>query len=159
DEMRFHVDKEAADLERRGLAPDEARRRALANFGGVSRFKEESRGAGKLDELRRNLRYGVRSLLRSPGYAAVVAGTPSLGGAANASIFSVANGILLKPLPWRDPEKLLLIWDNLDFWGATEALVTGPEVGRLRAETTRFDGFAAMRPNSVNIGGSNGADP
>ena len=159
DEMRFHVDMEAADLAGRGLSPDEARRRALASFGGVSRFKEESRGDGKLDELRRNLRYSVRSLLRSPGYAAVVAGTLALGIAANAAIFSVANGILLKPLPWRNPERLFLVWDNLDFWGATEALVTPPEVVRLRTETTRFDGFAAMRANSVNIGGSDGAEP
>src|SRR5216683_1478829 len=101
-EMRFHVDMEAAELERRGIAPEEARRRALASFGGVQRFKEEgheARGGAWLEDLLRDLRYSLRSLGRNPGYVVTVVLTLSLGIAANASIFSVANGILFKPLP------------------------------------------------------------
>jgi predicted permease len=162
DEMRFHVDMEAKDLEARGIAPDEARRQALASFGGVTRYKEEgqeARGTRALEELQRDLRYSVRSLLRSPGYSAVVIGTLALGIAANTSIFSVANGVLFKPLPWHSPDKLLIVGDSLPFWGVGEAMVTGTEITRLRRETQRFSGFAALRRNSVNIGASGGAEP
>lgn len=161
-EMRFHVDMEAGELARSGLAPDEARRQALARFGGMTRYKEEgheARGGSWLDDLVRDVRYSVRSLLRSPGYAAVVVGTLALGIAANASIFSVANAILFRSLPYREPEKLLALWDGLDWIGVPEAWVTGPEVVRLRQEMTRFEGFAAIRGGSVTIGAAGGAEP
>src|SRR6266545_7377930 len=137
-EMRFHVDMEAAELERMGVAPDEARRRALAGFGGVQRYKEEgreARGRSWLEDLARDARYSLRSLRRSPGYTAVVVLTLALGIAANASIFSVANGILFKPLPYRDPARLMVLWDGLEWIGVPEAWITGPEVVRLRRET------------------------
>ena len=81
-EMQFHIDMEAAELERAGIAPAEARRRALASFGGVRRFKEEgheARGGAWLEDLLRDLRYSLRSLARSPGYVVTVVLTLSLG--------------------------------------------------------------------------------
>ncbi|HEY6219380.1 MAG TPA: ABC transporter permease, partial [Gemmatimonadaceae bacterium] len=161
-EMRFHVDMEAEELERSGVPHEEARRQALARFGGVTRYREEgleARGGQTLDDLWRDVRYSVRSLLRSPGYTAVVVGTLALGIAANASIFSVANGVLFKSLPWHRPDKLFLVGDKMDFWGVSEAMVTGPEIVRLRNETRRFDGFTAFRTGSVNLGSSDGAEP
>lgn len=160
-EMRFHIDMEAAELERQGVPADEARRRALASFGGVQRYKEEghaSRGGTWLEELARDVRYSLRSLWHSRGYAAVVLLTLALGIAANASIFSVANGVLFKPLPYRDPAKLVVIWDGLEMVGVPEAWVTGREVVRLR-ELRSFDGFAVVRSGSSTIGGSGDADP
>lgn len=161
-EMRFHLDMEAAELERTGVPPDEARRRALASFGGVTRYKEEgheARGGSWWDDLTRDTRYGVRALLRTPGYALVVVATLALGVAANTSIFSVANGILFKPLPYRDPAKLMVLWDGLDWIGVPEAWVTGPEVVKLRQESKLFEGFAAMRSASVLIDATDGAEP
>src|SRR5918992_2882282 len=73
DEMRFHVEMEAADLVARGVPPDEARRRALIAFGGVERFKDEgreARGVGPLEDFVRDVRFGARSLRRRPGFAA-----------------------------------------------------------------------------------------
>src|SRR6185503_1737336 len=161
-EMRFHIDMEAAELERMGVDPTEARRRALATFGGVQRFKEEGRDvrAGSwVDDLIRDLRYSLRSLLRSPGYAIVVVLTLALGIAANTSIFSVANGILFKPLPYRDPARLMVLWDGLDWIGVPEAWVTGPEFLLLRREAKNFEGFSAVRTGAVAIGGDGTADP
>jgi putative ABC transport system permease protein len=161
-EMRFHVDMEAAELERMGVPPAEARRRALATFGGVQRYKEEghdARGGSWLEDLARDARYSLRSLRRSPGYTAVVVLTLALGIAANASIFSVANGILFKPLPYRDPARLMVLWDGLDWIGVPEAWITGPEVVRLRAEAKKFEGFAALRSGSSTIGASDGSEP
>src|SRR5205085_5544487 len=85
-EMRFHVDMEAAELQRDGLSPDEARRQALVRFGGVRRYKEEgreARGGSWLEDLVRDLRYSTRSLWHAPGYATVVILTLALGIAAN----------------------------------------------------------------------------
>jgi predicted permease len=161
-EMRFHVDMEAADLERTGLSPADARRQALAKFGGMQRYKEEgheSRGGTWLDDLVRDLRYSARSLLHSRGYAFVVVGTLALGIAANASIFSVANAILFKPLPYRDPSKLMSIRDDMQMFNSPESWVTGPEVARMRSELESFEAFAVVRGSSATIGASEGAEP
>ena len=152
DEMRFHIDMEAADLERTGLSVAEARRRALARFGGLRRYKEEgreARGGSWLEDLLRDTRYSIRSLWRSRGYAAVVFLTLTLGIAANTSIFSVAHGILFKPLPYRDPARLLVLWDGLDWVGVPEAWITGPEVVRLRRATTLFIRGSPLPRNSA----------
>ncbi|HTE48201.1 MAG TPA: ABC transporter permease, partial [Gemmatimonadaceae bacterium] len=161
EEMRFHVDMEAADLEQMGASPDEARRRALATFGGVRRYAEEvgdTRDANWIEDLKRDVRYSLRSLARSPGYTAVVVLTLAFGIAANTSIFSVANGILFKPLPYRDPSRLMMLWDGLDWMGVPEANITGPEVAQLRNELKAFDGVAAVSAGDVTIGGDHG-DP
>src|SRR5207237_10685623 len=73
--------------------------------------------------------------------------------------FSVANGILFKPLPYRDPSRLMVIWDGLEMIGVPEAWVTGPEIARLRRETKSFEGFAALRSGSVTIGASDATEP
>jgi predicted permease len=162
DEMKFHVDMEAEELERLGVPHDEARRRALAMFGGVRRYAEEGRevrGSDWRDDLIRDVRYSLRALRRTPGYTAVVVLTLALGIAANTSIFSVANAVLFKQLPYRDPSRLMLLWDGLDWIGVPEAWVTGPEVARLRKETKLFEGFAAVRTTSTTLGGDQGTEP
>jgi putative ABC transport system permease protein len=162
DEMRFHVDMEAAELERAGVPPDEARRRALAAFGGVQRYKEEgqeSRGGTQIESLVRDAKYAVRSLRRTPGHALVVLLTIALGVAANSAIFGVAHGIVFKPLPYRDPARLISIWDGLEMIGVPEAWVTGPEVVALRERARSFEGFAAIRLASTTVGSTGDAEP
>ena len=162
DEMRFHIEMEAAELERRGLPAEEARRHALAMFGGVQRYKEEgieSRGGTRVEDLLRDVKYAARSLSRTPGYAVVVVFTIGLGIAANSSIFGVAHGILFKPLPYREPDRLMMIWDGLEMIGVPEAWVTGPEVVKLREETQTFEGFAAIRTRSMTVARTGDAEP
>jgi putative ABC transport system permease protein len=162
DEMRFHVDMETAELERAGLSPDEARRRALATFGGLQRYAEEGhevRRGNWMDDLVRDARYSVRALRRAPGYTTVVVLTLALGIAANAAIFSVANTVLFRQLPYRDPSRLMLVWDDLGWMGISEAWVTGPEFARLRADTKSFEGFAAVRAGSGTIAGDPTSEP
>jgi putative ABC transport system permease protein len=162
DEMRFHVEMEAEELERLGLSRDEARQRALATFGGVRRHIEEGhevRGGNWREDLVRDIRHSTRALRRTPGYTAVVVLTLALGIAANTSILSVANGVLFKRLAYRDPSRLMLLWDGLDWIGVPEAWVTGPEVGRLRRDLKSFEGFAAIRSGSGTLAGDQASEP
>jgi predicted permease len=115
DEMAFHLEMEAADAERGGLSPDEARRRARHAFGGVERFREEgrdARGVGPVRDLSGDLRFGLRILRRSPVFTAVAVGTLALGVGANSAIFSVVNAVLLQPLPFPDTRSLVSVWDG-----------------------------------------------
>ncbi len=112
EEMSFHVEARTADLVRRGASPEEAQRQARAEFGSRERYREETRAAlgfRWFDELQQDLRFGVRSLRRSKGFTATVIGTLALGIGATTAIFSLVNGVMLRPLPFRDPDRLMLL--------------------------------------------------
>ena len=95
---------------RRGMAPEEARRQAVLLFGGVEGHKEASRDlrpGRALDDLARDFRYGARALRKQPGFTAAAVLTLALGIGATTAIFSVVHGVLLKPLPFHEPEALI----------------------------------------------------
>ena len=110
DEIRSFVEMSTADRIREGVSPTEARRLALAEIGGVERMKEMVR-AGRhgalLDDLGRDVRYAFRLLARQRMFAAVIVGTLALGIGANVALFSVVNSVLLRPLPYHEPDRLV----------------------------------------------------
>jgi len=110
EELRAHIQDRASDLERSGLPRAEAERRARLEFGGYQKFKEEIReaqGTHFLESLIQDLRFGLRILLKSPGFTAVSVLTLALGIGANTAIFTMANGLMLHTLPVRDPRQLV----------------------------------------------------
>jgi hypothetical protein len=111
-ELQSHLDMHIADNLRAGMTPDEVRRRAVIALGGVQQTKEryrEARGVHWIDELRQDLRCAARTLVRNPGFAAPVIVTLALGIGANAAVFAVTYGILMRPLPYRDPSELVVL--------------------------------------------------
>jgi len=112
DEFRFHLEMQVGENLRRGMTPTEARRQAVLLFGGVEGHKEASRDlrpGRALEDVARDVRYGARSLRKQPGFTAAVVLTLALGIGANTAIFSVVNALMLRPLPFLDPERLVWV--------------------------------------------------
>jgi putative ABC transport system permease protein len=114
-EMRFHLEMETAENIRRGMNEEEARLAALRSFGGVEKQKEAYRDVRRLrwiEELWQDVRYGARILLKQPGFALIAVLSLALGIGANTAIFSVVDEILLRPLPYHDAERLVLVAES-----------------------------------------------
>ncbi len=113
EEWRFHVEARAEALTADGVPPDEAVRRARAEFGDPLRWKEssrEARGVMWIYDLRTDLRYGLRQLRRAPVFAATVVVTLALGIGANTLAFSILHAVLVRELPYRNPDRIVLVW-------------------------------------------------
>jgi predicted permease len=119
-EMRFHLDQHAIDLIAHGRSPEEARRQARLAFGGPEQVKEEcrdARGTRWLEDLWQDVRYAVRALRQRPGFAVVALLTLALGSGGTTVMFAVMNGVLLKPLSYPEPERLVALHEQTDTHG------------------------------------------
>ena len=115
DEIQFHIEQETAQNIRLGLAPDEARRQALVQFGGLTRTREAHHdvyAARPIEELVADTRYTLRTIRRTPVLAGAAILTLALGVGANTAIFSAVNAVILRPLPFPKPEQLYMLWEE-----------------------------------------------
>jgi putative ABC transport system permease protein len=153
-ELSDWIEELASRHEEQGASPAEARRRALAETGGLTQVKEQVREVGvwrAIDSLAVDLRYGWRSLRKASGLTAIVVATLALGIGANAAIFSVVHTMLLEPLPYRNADRLAFIWLDRTITGATKTTLgyprgpmSGPDLRNLREGTKTLGEFAGI---------------
>jgi hypothetical protein len=144
-ELRLHIELETRSLMAQGLERREARGRALEAFGGVELVKQECReswGARLADSVAFDSRVGLRGLVRNPGFTVAAALTLALGIGANTAVFSVVNGVLLQPLPYREGERLLMLRQSAPAAGIDALGFSFPEIETFRERTRTLSGVA-----------------
>jgi predicted permease len=155
EELRSHIQCRADDLQRSEMSRAEAERLAKVEFGGYQKFKEEcreERGGFWIETVWTDIRFALRMLRKSPGFAAVAILTLALGIGANTAIFSVVNAVLLQPLPYPNAKRLAMIWST---WGnETRGPASGPELIELRNRTRAFEEIGGIWVTSGTITGT-----
>jgi putative ABC transport system permease protein len=153
DEIRFHIDMETEANVRRGMSPDQARRAALVAFGGVERVREDhrdARGTRLLDDTVADLRYAARWLARSPAFTLPAILTLALGVGGATAVVCVVDGVLLRPLPYPEPERLAVVWSLTR--GTTEPWNSSPPDFRAFRDGARsFEHLGAYYDIATNL--------
>ena len=154
DEIELHLDLRTRDYRKRGCSEEQARDLARRRFGDEALVKQQCRrllmvertigGHSLMSTLIRELRHGLRSLAKTPGPTAVILVTLALGIGANTAIFSVVEGVLLRPLPYSDPDRLVSLWENDRLRGTTQEGFSLPDYSDVREGNGVFDSMAAF---------------
>src|SRR5262245_39346690 len=156
EELESHLAMHIEDNLRAGMSPEEARRRALIKLGGVALTQEshrEQRGLPMLETLLQDIRFGLRVLRKQPGFSLIAIVTLALGIGANTAIFSVVNGVLLKPLPYDQPGQLVQLWEDPGA-GTRKNRIAPGAVLDWREHNTVFESLSVLDTTTLNLTGA-----
>ena len=154
-EMRLHVDLQTEANIRAGMSPQEAREKAMRSFGNVNRAVDAAydvRGGGFFETIVQDIRYGARMLVKHKGFTAIAVLTLALGIGANTAIFSVVNELLLRPLPYRDPEQIVMLWEVTPE-GRHQNTTSRSNFRAWRAQSGSYEHIAAFSDQRFNFTG------
>jgi predicted permease len=155
DEQQFHIEMRTQEFIAEGMDAKEAHYRAQRLFGNQLLLKERTRDVdiiGWMETLGQDLRYGVRMLAKNPGFTTVAVLTLALGIGANTAIFSVVNGVLLNPLPYRQPDQLVALYTSSA--EGDRGTSSYPNFLDWVSDNRSFSALAAYRPDSFNLAGT-----
>jgi predicted permease len=147
EELRIHLDREIERNSARGVPPVEARAAALRAFGNVAMIQEQVRDTWRtrwLEDVSRDLRVASRILRRSPGFSVAIALTLAFGIGANTALFSICNTLLLKPLPYANADRLVMLWEQLP--GLPRVAVAPANFIDWRRDARSFSQVAGINP-------------
>ncbi len=161
DEIASHLAEATDEYVQQGLSPEEARRAAQRSFGGVTQTTEVYRQVRSfmwLEELPRDLRYALRSLRRSRAFTTTAAATLTLAIGTNTAMFSVLNAVLLRPLPYRSPEQLAMLWTEDPTQNLREGRSALWDVEQWQRQSQSFADMATFDAVSTTLTGADGAE-
>ena len=159
-EFRFHLEMETKANLDRGMSADDARQAATRSFGNFASVRDkayEVRGGGMIETLLQDIRYAVRGLVKHKTFTAVAVVTLALGIGANTAIFSVVNQLLLRPLPYGDAERLVMLWEVTPD-GRHQNTTSRANFLGWRDQNTTFEGLAAFTDQRLNLTGAGEAE-
>jgi predicted permease len=146
-EIRAHLDLEAAEQREAGLSPDEAQHAPRRAFGNPAIVKEEVRsawGSRQFDSFGQDVACALRLFRRAPGFTAVIVATLALGIGANTAVFTILNAVLLRPLPYREPGRMVAIWDReIHAKGVSKLFDLYSDYENWRRSSRNFEDFTA----------------
>jgi predicted permease len=155
EEMRFHIDMRTAENISRGMSPEEARLDAERRFGNLTRVKERGydvRSGRWLETLWLDLRYGARMLVKKPGFTALAILALALGIGANTAVFSVINALLLRPFPYADANRLVMVWDSNQEIGVDFVEASYPNFADWKSQNSVFEGMGYYMNWMIDLG-------
>jgi len=157
EEIEAHLEMEIEEGIRSGMTPEQARRDALIRSGGLQQAKEalrDRRSLPLLETALQDLRYAHRALRKTPGFTAVAILTLALGIGANTAIFSVVNTVLLRPLPYPNASRLVMVWEKILNFGPGNTPASQADYLDFRDQNQVFENIAAFENRSFNLSGT-----
>ena len=161
-EIEVHLEMEIEENEARGLSPEEARRQAYVKFGSARRVREsewESNTMMLMEGVWRDLKYAARTLTRTPGFTVAAILVMALGIGANSAIFAVVRSVLLKPLPFRDPDRLIQLYEQSPNGKRPYNYVAGGMYAAWRQQAPSVEQVAIYGTDSISLSGDGGPLP
>jgi putative ABC transport system permease protein len=155
-ELRFHLEQQIEENLAAGMSAEEARYAARRTIGGMAQIKEECRDMRRVNliqDLLQDLRYAARILRKSPAFTVAAVLTLALSIGANTAIFSVVNAVLLRPLPFQNPDRLVMVWEDLSFMGFPQNTPAPANFIDWKNRNHVFEDMAAMHGDLMNLTG------
>ncbi|MGA9670151.1 MAG: ABC transporter permease [Terracidiphilus sp.] len=166
-ELRDHLERQIAENVAAGMSAEEARHAALRSFGNPALVRDEARATWScnwLESMARDVRYGVRTLMRTPGFSLIAIAVMALCIGASTSLFTIVRSVLLRPLPFRDPDRLVMLYEHFrdarsNQGGFNYNQAAPGDFYDWRVQTHGFEDMAAWRYWQFNLTGERGELP
>jgi len=161
-ELRDHLERKTEEYVAKGMAPVEARRRARLDLGGIEQTKEKCRDARRINWIQdfvQDLHYEFRILLKNPGFTSVAVLVLALGIGANTTLFTVVRSVLLKPLPFENPDQLVMLFEQSADGKHADNAVAGGMFQEWQKQSRTFEQMAIAGGSGYNLSGANGVLP